>query len=68
MNQFDAAATCGIDPAKYSAFETARKRPSLDHAAMIERATGGVVRATSWAQTDDQIRRAKEAMRRSRAA
>lgn len=68
LNQFDAAQACGIDPAKYSAFETSRKRPSLDHAAMIERATDGIVKATAWAQTDDQIRRSKEHLRRSRAA
>lgn len=61
MSQREAAEHIGIDAAKYSGFETGHKRPSIDHAALIERVTG--VRVIDWAQSTVRIRRAKSALR-----
>lgn len=53
LNQLEAAQLIGIDPTQLSQILTGKRRPGLDNAVKIERATGIVVEA--WVPlTDDE--------------
>ena len=53
ITQREFAESINVDPSVVSRFLKKRVRPGLDTAFAIERATGGRVKAESWAKIDE---------------
>jgi transcriptional regulator with XRE-family HTH domain len=64
----DVAAIVGVSEMTISDWERSKKRPREQHAALIEKLTGGEVSASAWLSASEKRERAKAEQRVAQAA